>query len=91
MISVKITGLEKLQRELLEAQRAFQSLDGTVATLRWNPADPKSVQEALRHMEAAVDRKTAPYRGNDLVFKVADTLKETYRKRILERRTAASE
>lgn len=40
MINVKITGLDKLQRELKDAQRAFQSLEGTIATLKWNPADP---------------------------------------------------
>jgi hypothetical protein len=91
MINVKITGLDKLQRELKDAQRAFQSLDGTIATLKWNPADPKSVQEAIKHMEAAVDRKVAPYRGNDLVAKVAQGLKDTYRQRILEQRNAAKD
>lgn len=87
MINVTITGLDKLQRELEDAQRAFQSLNGTIATLKWNPADPKSVREAIRHMEAAVDRKTAPYRGNDLVAKVAQGLKDTYRQRIIEQRS----
>jgi hypothetical protein len=91
MINAKIAGLDKLQRELEDAQRAFQSLNGTVATLEWNPADPTSVQEAIRTMEAAVDRNTAPYRGNDLVVRVADGLKETYRRRILEQRSAAGE
>ncbi|MGB3549627.1 MAG: hypothetical protein WA993_02980 [Candidatus Binatus sp.] len=81
-MSVKITGLDKLQRDLEEAQRAFRSLDGTITTLKFNPADPKSVEEAIRQMEAAVDSKTALYRGNLLVSKVAQGLKDKYREKI---------
>lgn len=85
MLNVKITGLDKLQCDLEEAQRALQSLDGTITTLKFNPADPKSVEEAIRQMEAAVDNKTAPYRGNELVSKLAQGLKDRYRKQIRER------
>jgi hypothetical protein len=83
-MSIKITGLDKLQRELEDAQRAFQSLDGTIATLRFNPDDPESVQEAIRQMEAAVDAKVAPYHGNALVSTVAQKSKAAYRAKILE-------
>ena len=71
MLNMKITGLDKLRRDLADAQRALQPLNGTIATLKFNPSDPKSVEDAIRQMEAAVDSKTAPYRGNDLVTKVA--------------------
>jgi hypothetical protein len=91
MLNMKITGLDKLRRELADAQRALQPLNGTIATLKFNPSDPKSVEDAIRQMEAAVDSKTAPYHGNDLVTKVAQGLKDTYRKRILERSNADKE
>jgi hypothetical protein len=84
MFNVKISGLEKLRRELADAQRAFTALDGTIATLRFNPGDPESVQDAIGRMEAAVDEKAAPYRGNALVTNVVERLKSTYRDRILE-------
>lgn len=84
MSSVKITGLEKLQRELEEAQRALQALDGTIGTLRFKPDDPESVQEAIRQMEASVDAKVAPYRGNALVSTLAQKSKEAYRAKIGE-------
>lgn len=74
-VSIKITDLEKLQRELEDAQRAFESLDGTIATLRFNADDPESVEEAIRQMEAAVDARVAPYRGNALVSTVAQKLR----------------
>jgi len=84
-MSVKITGLDKLQRQLKEAQRAMESLNGTITTLRFNPDDPNSVQEAIRQMEAAVDAKVAPYGHNPLVSKLAQMAKENFRKGILER------
>jgi hypothetical protein len=84
-MNVTITGLDRLQRELEEAQRAFQSLDGTITTLKFSPGDPQSVQNAIRQMEAAIESKTAAYRGNALVAKVAKAMKEQYREKILER------
>jgi hypothetical protein len=86
MFSVNFTGLEKLQRDLEDAEKAFRSLDGTIATLQFGPDDPASVQAAIREMEVAIDRKTAPYRGNPMVVQVAKGLKETYAKAIRENR-----
>jgi hypothetical protein len=36
-------------------------------------------------MEAAVDDKTAPYRGNEIVSKLAKASKDKFREQILER------
>jgi hypothetical protein len=47
MVSIKGGGLDKLQRELEEAARAFQSLEGTIATLRFT-SEAASVQAAIR-------------------------------------------
>jgi hypothetical protein len=84
MLNIRITGLDKLQRELGEAQRAFESLDGPIATLNFNPDDPDSVQEAIRQIEAAVDDKAAPYGSNALVSTVTGKMKEVYRNKIME-------
>ena len=84
-LNVSITGLDKLQRELEDAQRAFQSLDGTITTLMIDPDNPASIDTAMRQMETAIDDKTRRYRGNALVESVAKGLKEHYRKAILER------
>lgn len=78
----KITGLDKLQRELKDAQRAVQSLDGTIATLKFDPSNPASVQGAIRQMEAAIDSKTGPYRNNVMVMQVANGMKDAYREEI---------
>ena len=83
--NVKITGLDKFQRKLEEFQKAMHSLDGTIAEVRFDPKDPASVQRAVREMEAAVDRKVAPYRRNPLVSQVVEKAKQQYRAGILER------
>jgi hypothetical protein len=84
-INVDITGLDKLQRDLEDAQRALRSLDGEIATIKFDRDDDGSVQRAIRQMETAVDQKVAPYGHNALVAKVADVTKESFRKQILER------
>src|SRR5271170_5313214 len=89
MFDIKITGLDELQRKLDEASQAFQALDGELATLRYNPNDPGSIDGAIREMEAAVEAKVAPYAGNALVESVAQQLKEKYRSAILEKAAAA--
>lgn len=41
MFDIRITGLDKLQPELTEAQRAFEALDGTIAIVRFNSNEPR--------------------------------------------------
>lgn len=84
-MSFKITGLDKLQRELRDAQRALNELDGTIGTISFSPGDPGSVQGAIRQMEQMIDRKVFAYRSNPLVSTVVAGMKEQYRKALLER------
>jgi len=81
----RIEGLDKLQRQLQEATKAFQGLDGEIATVRFDPNDPGSVSAAIQHMERAIEAKIEPYQGNPLVESLADQLKEKYREAIFER------
>ncbi|MGU4696879.1 hypothetical protein K6L09_09470 [Burkholderia cepacia] len=80
-----LNGLDKLTRQLDEASRAFQSLDGEIARVRVVPGDEESVQAAIREMEAAVDQKATQYRGNPLVDRVVEQLKARYREHLIER------
>ncbi len=65
----------------------MKSLDGTIATLKFDPADPASVKAAIREMEKAVDSKLSAYRNNPLVSKIAAGSKEQFRKAIQKRAT----
>lgn len=81
----KITGLDKLQKDLKDAEQAFRSLDGTILTLRFDPDEPASILAAIKRMESAIDEKAARYRGNVMVEAMAKKVKEHYRKLIEER------
>jgi len=84
-MSLKVLGLDKLQKQLQDAERAFRSLDGTIATLRFDPNEPASVQVAIKQMENAIDTRAGPYRGNEIVDKLASQMKAHYREQIEER------
>ena len=84
-MNFSVTGLDELQRALADAQRAFRSLEGTIASLEFEPDNQESVNAAVKMMEEAIDVKTRSYRGNALVESVAKGLKEQYRTAILER------
>ncbi len=84
-ININFTGFDKLQRQLKEAQRALNPLEGTIGTLKFNPNDSQSVKGAIRQMETAINSKIASYRNNPLVSQLAEGLKDKFRKMILER------
>lgn len=81
---IKITGLDKLQKDLKDAGRALERLNGRIADLRFDPSDPASVNAAVRKMERAIDQKVASYRGNPLVAELVKGMKANYRASILE-------
>lgn len=82
LFKVELSGLDELQKTLADAQRAIESLDGELATLRVDPNNPRA---AIAEMERAVDAKLAPYRGNPIVEQIAEGSKEHFRNGILQR------
>lgn len=82
MFDIKLEGFDSLQRDLEQAQKALASLDGEITTVKVNPDDPASVEEAIRNMEAAVDAKVAPYENNPIVAPLVEAAKEHFRERI---------
>jgi hypothetical protein len=81
----KITGLDKLQREIRDAQRALRQLDGTIGTLSFDPDNPTSLQDAIRRMEQMIDSRVGTYRSNPMVSQIVAAVKEQYRQALLER------
>jgi hypothetical protein len=84
-MSIKITGLDKLQRDLDELQRAMKALDGPITKINIIPGDAQSVARGIREMEAAVDAKAAPYRNNPMVKKIVEAAKKHFTERLRER------
>jgi hypothetical protein len=81
LLNFELSGFDELQKTLADAQRALESLDGELATLRVDPDNP---QAAVAEMDRAVDGKLAPYRGNPIVEQIAEASKEHFRNGILE-------
>ncbi len=89
MISLKITGLDALQKQFDDAANALQALDGELATVKYNPNDPSSVEAAVVQIEQTIDAKISPYRGNKIVENLTAQLKEKYRQQIYDRAAKA--
>ena len=83
---MKITGFDKLARQTDELARFAKAIDGDLVTVKFDPDDPTSVQEAIRQMERAVDAKAAPFRSNSLVMNLAAQTKEKFRQAIRSRK-----
>ena len=85
---VAVMELYQMRLRVEDACRAFQSLDGELAKISVKPGDAAGLEAALRQMEAAVDRKAAPFRGNTFVDPYVKPLKDKYRAAIREKAAA---
>jgi hypothetical protein len=85
----KIMELYQMRQQVEDACRAFRSLDGELAKISLRPGDAAGLEAALRKLEAAVDRKAAPFRGNKFVEPYVKPLKDKYCAAIREKAAAA--
>lgn len=86
---MKIAGLDRLQRELKEAQTALADLDGELGSVTFDPNDPSSIDAAIRTMENVVDNRVGRYASNSIVAPLIEGAKESFREAILEKAAAA--
>lgn len=86
---MKITGLDNFTRQLDEAQKALEGLDGELGSVNFDPTDPGSIEAAIKRMEAMVDERLGSFASNPIIGPLADGMKEQYRKGIVERAAAA--
>ncbi|WP_199555374.1 hypothetical protein [Sandaracinobacteroides hominis] len=77
-----IKGLDAFTRQLAEAGKAAAVLDGNIVSLNFDPADARSIQKAIHHMERAVDAKVGRYRNNPLVADMVKQAKAQFREAI---------
>lgn len=82
---MKIEGLDKFTRTLKELERAMAGMDGEIAEVSFNPADPESIEQAIQTAIAAIDARIAGYERNEIVVSIADAFKENARQAILDR------
>ena len=85
----KIEGLDKLQKELKQAEKAFQELDGEFGQVRFDPHDPASISGAIQSMERMVDERIGQYANNELVAPMIEATKEEFRDAIIAKASQA--
>lgn len=85
----KITGLNKLQKNLKDAERALSELDGELGVVNFDPNDPASIEGAIQSINRMIDERLGEYSSNPIVGPLAEQMKEKYRESILEKAAAA--
>jgi len=81
----KMTGLDKLMKQLQQVTEAFEDDDGRLGTLSFDPHDPASIEMAIVEMETLVDQRTSAFPGNPLLENLGEQMKERYRSAVVER------
>ncbi len=86
---LKITGLDKLQNELKEAEQALKELDGKLGVVNFDPHDPASIEAAIQSVSRMIDSRVEQYSNNPIVGPLAEQMKESYRENILQKAAEA--
>lgn len=85
----KIEGLDQMQRELEEAQKAMEEIGGELGTVSFDPESPESIEAAITSMEQLIDERLAAYAGNSLIGPMIEGMKEQYRSAIIDKAAEA--
>ena len=86
---MRITGLDKLQRDLTRASSELGAIDGDIGTVRFDPHDPASIEAAVAEAEHLVDLQLGGDDDNLILGPLADGMKASVRQGILDRAAAA--
>lgn len=86
---LKITGLDKLQKELKQAEQALNELDDELGALSFDPHEPTSIEAAIQSVNRMIDKRIEPYIDNSIVESLAEQMKELYRENILQKASEA--
>lgn len=85
----KITGLDKISRDLEDAQKAMTEMGDELGSVSFDPHDPASIEAAIQDVERLIDERLGSYASNPIVAPLAEGMKEQYRQGILDKAAAA--
>ena len=88
-MDMKIDGLDKLTKQLKQAEHAFAELDGEIGTVNFDHEDPGSIETAINEIVATIDERMSGYRNNPFVEPLIEQMKENYRQGIIEKASEA--
>jgi hypothetical protein len=89
MFKLEIAGLDEIHRELADAQRAMEDVDGELGTVRFDPHDPTSIERAISEVDRMIDERLGRYADNAIIGPMIQEMKESYRGGIIESAAAA--
>lgn len=84
---LKITGLDKLQKELKVAQLALSDLDGYLGTVHFDSQDPASIENAIQKINKIIDERVSQYSSNSIIGPLAEKMKQAYRENLIQKAT----
>ena len=88
MAVAKVTGMHSLSKKLDELSKFSNEADGLLGEVSCDPNDPGSIDRAMHKIETIVDEHASFYPRNNLVQGIADSMKETYTKQLLQKSAA---
>ena len=86
---LRITGFDELSRQLTDAQKALETLDGELGVVKFDPNDPASIEAAIQSIESMIDERLVQYERNPIIAPLAASMKEKYREAIVDRAAEA--
>lgn len=86
---MKVTGFDKLKKELEDAQCALREMDGELGVVNFNPHDPASIESAVNQVHQIIDQRVGRYASNSIVGPLILQMKEKYRAGILQKAAEA--
>jgi hypothetical protein len=82
-MGVKITGIDKMKKQLKEVEEATEALNGSY-DVRFDANDPASIENAIQEAHSMVDERASAYATNPMVSPLIEHMKENLRQQILD-------
>ncbi|WP_368928795.1 hypothetical protein [Mixta calida] len=82
-MGVKITGIDKLQKQLKEVEETTEALNGSYP-VRFDANDPVSIETAIQEAYSMVNERASRYATNPMISPLIEAMKENLRQQILD-------
>lgn len=82
---MKISGLDKLEKQLKELEKAMEELNGELGQVQFDVNDPSSIEDAIQHSHTLIEDKIGQYSSNPMVNSIIEQAKESFREQILDK------
>src|SRR3569833_20624 len=89
MLTAKTEGVDKLNRDMKAAQETLKELEAGIKVPAFDPADPASIEMAIKLVEDEIDNKVGNQSENFIVKPMVEAFKKHCRDSILERAASA--